>query len=106
MPPLRLGAAAVAASLWPWHDRRMPAPSNKRSLKRPRDPIALAKLIGDIATGQVEDRAPDDGKNPAAVALGRLGGQKGGKARAAKLSPRKRSQIAKKAARTRWAGRG
>lgn len=80
----------------------MPARSSGRPLKRPRDPIALAKLIGDIATGQVEDRAPDDGKNPAAVALGRLGGQKGGKARAAKLSPKKRSQIARKAAAARW----
>jgi hypothetical protein len=74
-------------------------------VKRPRDPIALAKLIGDIATGQVEDQQPDDGKNPAAVALGRLGGQKGGKARAAKLSPKKRSAIAKKAAAARWAKR-
>ncbi len=42
------------------------------------------------------------GKNPAAVALGRLGGLKGGKARAAKLSAKKRSEIAKKAAKTRW----
>jgi len=85
-----------------WHTPVMPARSSDRPLKRPRDPIALAKLIGDIATGQVEDAAPDDGKNPAAVALGRLGGQKGGKARAAKLSPKKRSQIAKKAAAARW----
>jgi len=42
------------------------------------------------------------GKNPAAVALGRLGGLKGGKARAEKLSPEKRAQIAKKAAEARW----
>jgi hypothetical protein len=41
-------------------------------------------------------------KNPAAVALGRLGGLKGGKARAEKLSPKKRSQIARKAAKVRW----
>ena len=45
---------------------------------------------------------PNAGKNPAAVALGKLGGAKGGKARAVKLSPERRSQIAKKAARTRW----
>jgi hypothetical protein len=45
---------------------------------------------------------PDAGKNPAAVALGRLGGAKGGRARAAKLSPAKRTAIAKKAARKRW----
>ena len=45
---------------------------------------------------------PDEGKNPAAVALGQLGGQKGGKARAAKLSPEQRSEIARQAARVRW----
>jgi hypothetical protein len=45
--------------------------------KRPRDPIALAKLIGDIATGQIEDRV-EDKPNPAAVALGKMGGAKGG----------------------------
>ena len=69
--------------------------------KRPRDPIALAKLIGDIATGQVEDRV-EDKRNPAAVELGRRGGLKGGKARAAKLSAKKRAAIAKKAAAARW----
>lgn len=46
--------------------------------------------------------APDAGKNPHAVALGRIGGQKGGVARAAKLSPQRRKQIAKLAARKRW----
>ncbi|HUO04141.1 MAG TPA: hypothetical protein VMU16_02980 [Candidatus Binataceae bacterium] len=69
--------------------------------KRPRDPVALAKLIGDITTGQVEDRV-EDHRNPAAVALGRLGGAKGGKARAAKLSPAQRKEIARKAALKRW----
>jgi hypothetical protein len=69
--------------------------------KRPRDPIALAKLIGDIATGQVIDQE-DDGKNPAAVELGRLGGRKGGKARADKLSKAERKAIARKAAKARW----
>jgi len=59
-------------------------------------------LIGDILTGQVEDKAPDDGKNPAAVAAGRLGGAKGGAVRAASLSESKRAAIAKKAARARW----
>jgi len=74
-----------------------------KRLKRPRDPISLAKLIGDIATGQVADAQPDDGKNPAAVALGKLGGEKGGKARAAaKLTDKRRTQIAKKAAKARW----
>lgn len=69
--------------------------------KRPRDPIQLAKLIGDIATGQIED-VVEDKRNPAAVELGRLGGQKGGKARAQSLSATKRRAIAQKAARTRW----
>ena len=58
--------------------------TNKR-LPRPRDPIQLGKLIGDILTGQVEDRAPDvstdPNKDPAAVALGRKGGLKGARAR-------------------------
>ena len=49
--------------------------------KRPRDISQRAKLIVDIATGEVEDENPDAGKNPAAVALGRKGGLKGGKAR-------------------------
>jgi len=70
--------------------------------KRPRDVNERAKLILDIATGEKEEKNPDEGKNPAAVALGRLGGLKGGKARAKKLSARKRKEIAKKAAKKRW----
>jgi hypothetical protein len=69
--------------------------------KRPRDPLQLAKLIGDIATGQIEEKT-DDGKNAAAVSLGRKGGLKGGKARAESLTPKRRSEIAKKAAASRW----
>ncbi len=65
--------------------------------KRPRDLNQLAKRIGDIATGQVED-TPEPEPDPAAV--------KRGEARAAKLSPRKRKAIAKKAANTRWKGQG
>ena len=53
-------------------------------------------------TGEEPKPDPNEGKNPAAVALGKLGGAKGGKARAAKLSPAKRKQIARKAARARW----
>lgn len=68
-----------------------------KPLKRPRDPIALAKLIGDIATGQIEDKS-EDKRNPAAVALG----QRGGNARAKKLSKAQRAAIAKGAARKRW----
>jgi hypothetical protein len=64
-----------------------------KRLKRPRDPLAVANLIGDIATGQVEDKQHDDGKNPAAVALGRLGGAKGGKARAASMTAAQRRPL-------------
>jgi len=59
-------------------------------------------MIAKIATGEVKDTNPNEGKNPNAVALGRLGGLKGGKARAASLTPKKRKQIAKKAAKARW----
>lgn len=73
-----------------------------RSSKRPRDLNSLAKFITDVATGQVELPKTDDGKDPAAVALGRKGGLKGGNARAKKLSKERRSEIAKAAAKTRW----
>ena len=74
-------------------------PENRR--KRPRDPAQLAKLMIDIASGEVEDRPPtpeEQGKDPAAAAMGR----KGGAARAAKLSSEERAQIAKRAAEKRW----
>ena len=70
--------------------------------KRPKDANQLAKLIADMATGENEDKKEPSTKNPSAVALGRLGGQKGGKARASKLTPEKRQEIAKKAADKRW----
>jgi hypothetical protein len=73
-----------------------------RSSKRPRDTNQLAKFIADIATGEIELPKTDDGKDPAAVALGRRGGLKGGKARAAILSGQQRREIAKNAAATRW----
>jgi hypothetical protein len=67
-----------------------------KRLKRPRDPVELGKLIGDILTGQVEDHAApspsENGKDAAAVALGRKGGLKGGKARAAKMVPEQRTR--------------
>jgi hypothetical protein len=66
--------------------------------KRPADVNARAVMIGRIATGEIEDVTTDDGKNAAAVALGRMGG----KARAAGLSAKKRKEIARKAARSRW----
>jgi hypothetical protein len=73
----------------------------QRSSKRPRDPNELAAEIVAEATGEKVKRQEPE-KNPAAVELGRRGGLKGGPARAAKLSAKKRSAIAKKAARARW----
>jgi hypothetical protein len=73
-----------------------------RSRKRPRDPNQLGKLIVDIATGDVDDTVADSGKDPAAVALGRKGGLKGGKARAASMTAEERSEAARRAARKRW----
>lgn len=72
----------------------MPKRSNK---KNPRDVNALAAAIVAEATADATE-----GKNPAAVALGRLGGKKGGPARAAKLTPEQRREIARRAARARW----
>lgn len=74
----------------------------RQKAKRPRDTNQLAKHIVDLATGQVEDEAPDTGKDQAASELGRLGGLKGGRARAEKLSPEERTWIARKAASARW----
>lgn len=71
--------------------------------KRPRDANQLAKFIVDIASGEVEDRTESTtDKDPAAVERGKKGGKKGGRARAAKLSPEKRREIARKAAAKRW----
>lgn len=76
--------------------------------KRPRDLNELAARLVAEATGEEQppeeeaEEATDEGKNPHAVALGRLGGKKGGKARAAKLTPEERAEIAKKAAQARW----
>lgn len=71
--------------------------------KRPRDPNQLAKLITDIATGQTADPlVTEDGRDLAAVLLGRRGGLKGGRARADKLAPERRQEIARAAALVRW----
>ena len=73
--------------------------------KRSSKPTDLNRRAAAIVAQSVSDEPETDpykGKNPAAVELGRLGGQKGGKARAAKLTPKKRSEIARKAARARW----
>jgi len=77
--------------------------SDSKRLPRPRDPNQLAKLIADIATGEKEDRiVTDDGRDLAAVLLGRRGGLKGGRARAATLSADRRAEIARNAALARW----
>ena len=69
--------------------------------KMPRDPNQLAKAVVDFATGQ---RSPEPAreKDPAAIALGHLGGLKGGHARAAKMTAEQRSASARKAAKARW----
>lgn len=79
--------------------------------KHPADINKLAKSIVDLATSEEEpttketipeEKKPTKEKNPAAVALGRLGGLKGGKARAAKMTPEQRKESARKAAKARW----
>ncbi len=73
-------------------------------IQRSRDISQRAKQIVDLATGEITE--PEETKNPAAVSLGRLGGLKGGKARAAKLSPERRKEIAQLAAKKRWGKAG
>jgi len=73
-------------------------PKRPQGQNRPAGVHARAVMIAKIATGEIEDVTTEDGKNAAAVALGRMGG----KARAARLSARKRKQIAKAGARARW----
>jgi hypothetical protein len=70
--------------------------------RRPRDVNELASQIVGEAVGDKPPYDPDAGKDPAAVALGRKGGLKGGKARAAKMTPEQRSEAARKAAAARW----
>jgi len=74
----------------------------ERSRKRPSDVNELGKLVVDLATGEAAEPNPDEGKDPAAVALGRRGGLKGGKARAASMTAEQRSEAARKAAAARW----
>jgi hypothetical protein len=78
----------------------------KKRVKRDHDFAVNAFRVVQEATGQNEPEQPKPlsvkGKNPNAVALGRLGGLKGGKARASKLSPEQRKEIAQKAANARW----
>jgi hypothetical protein len=83
------------------HGAYMEMPNGPRGEKRHADVNRNAVLIAKIATGEIDDDLPtaeSEGKNPAAVALGRMGG----KARAEGLSAKKRRDIAKKAAESRW----
>ena len=73
-------------------------PRGPKGEKRPADVIGAAVMVGKIATGEIEDLTTEDGKNAAAVALGRMGG----KARAEGMSAKRRKEIAKKAAKARW----
>lgn len=78
-------------------------PNRSRKPKKREDLAQLAKRIVDEATGQAElTPAPSEGKDPLAVELGRRGGLRGGKARAAKMTKKQRSESAKKAAEARW----
>ncbi len=73
-------------------------PKGPKGEKRPADAVGAAVMVAKIATGEIEDELTDDGKNKAAVELGR----KGGRARAKKLTTEQRREIARKAAKTRW----
>jgi len=73
-------------------------PRGPKGEKRPADVNARAVMIAKIATGEIDDVTTDDGKNAAAVALGRMGG----KARAEGLSRKRRKEIARRAAQSRW----
>jgi hypothetical protein len=73
-------------------------PKGPKGEKRPADVIGNAVHVMRIATGEIKDTTPDDGKDPAAKALGR----KGGAARAKSMTPGRRAEIAKQAAEKRW----
>jgi hypothetical protein len=73
--------------------------------RRPRDPNKLAYQVFLEAIGEAPPPEPEPEKNPAAVALGKLGGAKGGRARAAKMTAEERRESAQRAARARWKNR-
>ena len=80
--------------------------SKKKPKKAPSDPVLFAKSVMENIIGEKWDRIPEQPpereKNLHAVAMSKLGASKGGKARAASLTPKQRSKIAKKAAKARW----
>ena len=75
-------------------------PKGPQGQKRPADVIGTAVMVARIATGEVEENLSE--KNPHAVALGKLGGKKGGTARARSLTDNERSEAAKHAVSARW----
>jgi hypothetical protein len=91
---LKSGLARAGEAAYLQHMAKMP--------KRPRDPNQLAKTIVEIATGERNDSVPAE--SPMSE-LGRSGGLKGGKARAATMSPERRREVAAAAAKARWAKR-
>jgi hypothetical protein len=102
--------AGSAKKEWIWHTTGLPKRSSKKS--KPTDISQLARAIVEEATGESlahhalskePTKEPPRKKNPAAVALGKLGGKKGGLARRDKLSAERRKEIAEQAARARWA---
>jgi hypothetical protein len=95
-----VGSDSFAGSL----TEAIPSKGMPKRSRKPRDLSAMAVSIVDQATDESPPPESDSHKNPAAVELGRLGGLKGGKARAANLSPEQRSEIARRAARARWSG--
>jgi hypothetical protein len=76
-------------------------PRGPKGEKRPADVIGNAVHVMRVLTGEIEETIPDDGKDPAAKALGK----KGGAARAKAMTPERRAEIAKKAAAKRWAAK-
>jgi len=84
----------VTKNLNPWHDGCVIGKG-----KRPRDPVQLAKQVFDIAIGEAEDTVSESKRHPSKR---RAGGLKGGRARAKRLTPEERRQIASTAARARW----
>lgn len=79
----------------------------KKPAKKSRDVNQIAKLVVDLSTSESPPTDPPTAKkNPNAVALGKLGGAKGGPARAKKLTAQQRSEIAKRAATARWGKQG
>jgi hypothetical protein len=105
---LPYGGSCLSGQGGPARALRTGSPSSSSTL--PRDCPGLPRDCHGIATGTVEDQAepkPEDAaKDPAAVALGRRGGLKGGKARAAAMTPERRAEAAKRAAEKRWQSRG